>query len=574
MSEDRRTQDDMVIAALIEEGCASVTKLAPSPEGPVQAVDRIPRTQSDLIRMVDLAMLAGQGSVFTVGCGFGDLPVILSAFGLEVFGVDPDPLSIDVTRYRFYTLGLTCGHFRLGDLVIHPDPDNCFDSVVLVDVLDRVPDPSSVLQEAQRLVKPGGRILVSIPDSYWVTRPEKISIFTKQTFLKLLRENLNGTVTLLDSEGWLSAVVVVDKLGETNCPDVSLYLKPFYVPCHGNPLVSIIVPTYNRASLLLRSLTSLFNQTYKNIEIIVVNDGSTDSTEEVVAPYLDRIKYLKQPNRGSPSAMNAGIKEARGKYVWVFADDDVALPRKLEVQVPLMEASGAGLIHSAAISVNENFEVIHVWVPAEFSPDSIMEAELLGNRFFTPTVLVPKKVIQDVGMYDERLIRAQDYDYWIRIVHRYPVIAADYLCAFYFQHTGARGSSFDSFDVSNVAKKTLEYERIIFDKVYQSIPLSAAFPSVSKYGSPVVEAEALLVRAVVVAKRGLLNYAVTDIERAANLMKSNPFTLSIKARECVRMLGDILGNCEDKVVARSGLIGLRDILAKSREQLTLDSCCL
>jgi len=567
LGENPRTQEDAIISALIQEGCASVTRLVPSPSGPVQAVDRMPRAQADLVRLVNLAMLAAKGSVFVFGCGLGDLPVMLSAFGLEVYGVDPDPLLVDITRYRFYTLGLTCGHFRPGGFDAQPDQDSSFDSVVLVDAVDRVQDPGFLLREAQRLVKPGGRILISVPDSYCVTRPDKVSIFTEKSFLRTLEENLEGTLTPLEPYGsWLSGVVVVDKPGEASCPDESLYLKPFQVPRHDNPLVSIVVPTYNRAALLARSLDSLLGQTYENTEIIVVNDGSTDATDQVIAPYLDKVKYLKQPNRGSPSAMNAGIKEARGKYIWVFADDDIALPRKLEVQVPLMEASGAGLIHAGAICVNEDFSVTQVWVPQEFLPDSIMEAELFGNRFFSSTVMVPKKVMEDVGMYDERLVRAQDYDCWIRILQKYSAVAVDYLSAFYWQHAGSRGSSFDSFDVSQVVRKTLEYEKIIFDKVYNSIPLEDAFPKVAEFGSPVVETEALLTRAVLVARRGLLGYAARDIERARNLMKLHPFTLSAKGRECVKILGDHFGECQDKVLARNALMRLRDLVVKSREQ--------
>ncbi|MSS71055.1 MAG: glycosyltransferase family 2 protein [Candidatus Latescibacteria bacterium] len=105
----------------------------------------------------------------------------------------------------------------------------------------------------------------------------------------------------------------------------------------GTKKVSVILPTYNRANYLIESLESLLAQTYPNIEIVVVNDGSTDETKDKLGAFRDRILYLEKSNGGKSSAINLGLRYATGDYVWVFDDDDIALPDMVESHVSLFE---------------------------------------------------------------------------------------------------------------------------------------------------------------------------------------------------------------------------------------------
>jgi glycosyltransferase involved in cell wall biosynthesis len=119
------------------------------------------------------------------------------------------------------------------------------------------------------------------------------------------------------------------------------------------PLVSVIIPTYNRAILLSEAVNSVLLQTYQNIEIIVIDDGSTDNTTEVMATFGDRVRYTRRPNAGVNAARNLGLKQARGEFVALLDSDDLWAPFKIELQVRLLRAfTDVGFTFS-------NFQIFH-----------------------------------------------------------------------------------------------------------------------------------------------------------------------------------------------------------------------
>ena len=119
------------------------------------------------------------------------------------------------------------------------------------------------------------------------------------------------------------------------------------------PLVSVIVPTYNRAVLLSEAVNSVLLQTYQNIEIIVIDDGSTDDTTEVMATFGDRVRYTRRPNAGVNAARNLGLKQARGEFIALLDSDDLWAPFKIELQVRLLRTfTDVGFTFS-------NFQIFH-----------------------------------------------------------------------------------------------------------------------------------------------------------------------------------------------------------------------
>ena len=124
-----------------------------------------------------------------------------------------------------------------------------------------------------------------------------------------------------------------------------------------NPLVSVIIPTYNRKHLLKEALGSVFSQTYKNLQVIVVDDGSTDNTQDIISDFKDkRITYIKQGHRGASSARNKGIENAKGEYTAFLDSDDRWLPTKIEKQMDVFKNSkvNPGVVYCGIEYMDEN----------------------------------------------------------------------------------------------------------------------------------------------------------------------------------------------------------------------------
>ncbi|MDY6934515.1 MAG: glycosyltransferase family A protein [Spirochaetota bacterium] len=191
-----------------------------------------------------------------------------------------------------------------------------------------------------------------------------------------------------------------------------------------NPIVSIIIPTYNRAEMLKRAIDSVLLQTFQDFELIVISDGSTDNTDKIILHYNDdpRIVYIKRDiSGGASAARNEGLKIAKGKYIAFLDDDDEWVPDKLELQLPLIENSSkkVGLVYAWM----EYFE--------DKKPVAINAPQLKGNVFpemldkqaigGCPTIIIKKEVVDKVGYFDEELPRGNDGDYWRRITKHYLV---------------------------------------------------------------------------------------------------------------------------------------------------------
>ena len=171
------------------------------------------------------------------------------------------------------------------------------------------------------------------------------------------------------------------------------------------PLISVIIPTHNRDKFLENALLSVINQTYKNIEIIVVDDDSKDNTKKIVDKLKKKhkIKYIfKSRLPKNPAATrNEGIKRAKGEYIAFLDDDDEWLPEKLERQVEIFNQNkDVGLVYTKYKDVYEN---------------KIVEKGDIGCS----TVMVKKEILNKIGIFDEKLGCAEDRDLWMRIRGEY-----------------------------------------------------------------------------------------------------------------------------------------------------------
>lgn len=190
----------------------------------------------------------------------------------------------------------------------------------------------------------------------------------------------------------------------------------------GEPLVSVIMPVYNGAMFLREAIESALAQDYGAIELIAIDDGSTDSTAEILGGYGDRVRYVRQENRGAAAARNAGIRAAHGEYFAFLDADDVWSSQKLRRQVAYLRAhSDIWLVSSrwyewkdgeARPPIDESFTQVERIVPEHSG--WIYNELLLDCIVHTTTVVIDRRLVEQVGMFDESLLRGQDYDYWLR----------------------------------------------------------------------------------------------------------------------------------------------------------------
>jgi glycosyltransferase involved in cell wall biosynthesis len=206
------------------------------------------------------------------------------------------------------------------------------------------------------------------------------------------------------------------------------------------PTVSVILPTYNRATLVMEAIASVLAQTYSDYEIIIVDDGSTDNTREVLRPLIDegRINYVYQENAGLSAARNHGIRLAKGKYIAFLDSDDLFMPTKLEKQVvALDENPEVAFVHSGYSKFDNSgrdlgyrdTSVISGWV----YPEILLQWSVL---IAVPCVLVRASILGDVNGFDENMGWAEDLDLWRRISMCCPIMVIPEVLTKVRSHSG------------------------------------------------------------------------------------------------------------------------------------------
>ncbi|WP_167604639.1 glycosyltransferase family 2 protein [Maribellus sediminis] len=190
-------------------------------------------------------------------------------------------------------------------------------------------------------------------------------------------------------------------------------------------LVSVIIPTYNRANVIAESINSVLNQTYSNLELIIVDDYSTDNTEEIIRNMGDRrlVYYKLDKNRGACFARNYGIEKARGELIAFQDSDDIWLPTKLEKQVSCInELDGSyGMVY-CSFTRNYGSKSIVPRPQEKNTSGNIHKKLLYGNFIGTPTILCKRDIFNKTGSFDDSLTALQDWDLVLRISKEYKIM--------------------------------------------------------------------------------------------------------------------------------------------------------
>jgi glycosyltransferase involved in cell wall biosynthesis len=234
------------------------------------------------------------------------------------------------------------------------------------------------------------------------------------------------------------------------------------------PRVSVIIPTYNHAQYIGRAINSILGQTFKDFEIIVVDDGSTDSTKDIVSSYPNPVKYLRQDNRGPSTARNAGITASRGEFVAFLDSDDYFMKRNLEIKMSFLESNPrADWIYSDWQYVDDEGSPVKKG-SSKFKysekklTGEIFEELLRSRNFISPcTVVIKRSVLEDVGHFDTLIPSQEEYDLWLRISLKYPAYYIDKVLVFVTLHPKSLSTDFTKWVNGNA---------VIVEKLKDLIP--------------------------------------------------------------------------------------------------------
>ena len=191
------------------------------------------------------------------------------------------------------------------------------------------------------------------------------------------------------------------------------------------PLVSVIIPTYNRSWAIQEAIDSVLDQDFTDYELIVVDDGSDDNTPTILAGYGQPVTVFRQSNRGVSAARNQGLAAASGQLIAFLDSDDLWLPRKLSTQVEFFKDNPDAVINQTQERWIRNGLRVNPKLRHHKFSGMIFEHSLALCLVSPSAVMIKKSLFCDVGVFDEQLPACEDYDLWLRISCRYPVHLID-----------------------------------------------------------------------------------------------------------------------------------------------------
>lgn len=207
-------------------------------------------------------------------------------------------------------------------------------------------------------------------------------------------------------------------------------------------MVTVVIPTYNRADYIAETIRSVLAQTHRDLEIIVIDDGSTDHTEEVVAPFRDRVRYVKQRNAERSVARNHGLSLAKGDFVAFLDSDDCWLPDTLARMLTALNATPKAALVAVGCDIVHGREVVQNFFPgggAEGVLDGAFKQLLRSNVIGSPSaVLIRHCALSANAAFDEdrRILGVEDWELWTRLAHDHPLLCLREPLVRYRRHDG------------------------------------------------------------------------------------------------------------------------------------------
>lgn len=302
--------------------------------------------------------------------------------------------------------------------------------------------------------------------------------------------------------------------------------------------VTVIVPTYNRANYLGECLASLLAQTVAPLEILVIDDGSSDNTGELLRGYGAPVRYFRKDNGGKPSAVNLGLKHASGDFIWVFDDDDVALPRAIESRLDVFGADPSiDFVYSPHYRGRDGAQghiaIGNLYQPALYEGDQFFRELMKGCFFHLGATLIRRSAFDRIGGFDTDLLSSEDYDLQLRLAQHLRGAYCKEPSFVFRQHEGIRGSSVIRYAAKDRVKVFRRFDQAIGRRLRRDVPLTryAEHRIEPHAAGGTATAEALLARAVVMASKACLSEMLEDIHTACRCMGMPALPLPTWARE-------------------------------------------
>jgi glycosyltransferase involved in cell wall biosynthesis len=184
------------------------------------------------------------------------------------------------------------------------------------------------------------------------------------------------------------------------------------------PTVSVVIPTYNCAEFLPKAIESVLAQTYKDFEILVVDDGSTDATSEIITPYLDRVQFIRQENTGLPGARNTGIRASHGEFIALLDADDTWLPEKLGLQLPRFSDPEVLIVFSDfSVKYGDGRPSLPSYLAERpLTCEGHVIDKYVQSRFLFPSTMVLRRdAMERCGLFDEEMRACEDLELFARL---------------------------------------------------------------------------------------------------------------------------------------------------------------
>lgn len=240
-----------------------------------------------------------------------------------------------------------------------------------------------------------------------------------------------------------------------------------------SPLISVVIPTYNHEKYISESIQSVLDQTFKDFELIVVNDGSTDKTDEIIRSFNDhRIKYISQSNQGPSKASNTGILAAEGEYVCLLAGDDVYYPEKLEIQYEYLQTYNTKVLFTWIDTIDDCGNMLnghhiqkHFNVPNRSRTELFNSFFLKGNDLCGVTVMVEKSILVKAGLMHLTSIQMQDFYMWIKLLKSHDFFVVEKNLVKYRIRSSSENLSLSPENIIRTSFEGYQLYKSIFDDV-------------------------------------------------------------------------------------------------------------